>query len=291
MAKNSSLILLAALGVGAFIYFQPSGMEVEQPPAEPEWAKQASDTIQGTVDDAVAGAGDLANNASDKIGELLDGGAGDLATTARDKIGELLDGGTAAVTEGTQNATQQISDLLDGQGPTLVASLPQGTDLTIKVSGERANGTIAIDLFENVAPQHVRRIASLAQAGTYDNVVFHRVIDGFMAQTGDVEFGKMGGDLRRAGTGGSDQPDLPAEFSDLNFDRGVIGMARSQNPNSANSQFFIMFEEGAFLNGQYTVVGKVLSGMDVVDQIKRGEGQGGTVPGTPDMMSEVRIVN
>jgi peptidylprolyl isomerase len=130
----------------------------------------------------------------------------------------------------------------------------------------------------------------LAKQGQYDGVVFHRVIDGFMAQTGDVEFGKMGQDLRMAGRGGSSLPDLPAEFSDVPYDRGVVGMARSHNPNSANSQFFIMFDEGYFLNGQYTVVGQVTQGMEVVDAIKRGEGRNGAVLGEPDMMKTVSVV-
>ncbi len=165
----------------------------------------------------------------------------------------------------------------DGPGPNLV----------IEVAGE-ANGTIVIDLLPDVAPAHVEQITALAAAGAYDNVVFHRVIDGFMAQTGDVEFGKAGGDTRMAGRGGSDRPDLPAEFSDVPFDRGVVGMARSQNPNSANSQFFIMFAEGYFLNGQYTVFGRVIDGMDVVDAIKRGRGQNGEVS-EPDVMTSVRV--
>ena len=166
----------------------------------------------------------------------------------------------------------------DGPGPNLV----------IEVAGE-ADGTVVIDLLENAAPQHVERITALAEAGAYDDVVFHRVIDGFMAQTGDVEFGKMGQDMRMAGRGGSDLPDLPAEFSDINYDRGVVGMARSQDPDSANSQFFIMFDEGAFLNGQYTVVGRVIEGMDVVDAIKRGTGPNGSVMGEPDRMESVTV--
>ena len=110
-----------------------------------------------------------------------------------------------------------------------------------------------------------------------------------MAQTGDVEFGGIGGDMRMAGRGGSALPDLPAEFSDVPYDRGIVGMARSQNPNSANSQFFIMFAEGYFLNGQYTVVGRVIEGMDVVDAIKRGEGPNGAVIGEPDKMQSVSV--
>jgi len=160
--------------------------------------------------------------------------------------------------------------------------------LAITVDGE-AQGTIKIDLAEDVAPAHVARLKELAEAGAYDGVVFHRVIDGFMAQTGDVEFGKAGGDTGRAGMGGSDLPDLPAEFSDIPFDRGVVGMARSQSPDSANSQFFIMFDQGHFLNGQYTVVGKVTEGLDVLDAIKRGTGGNGAVIGTPDRMVEVKV--
>jgi peptidylprolyl isomerase len=162
------------------------------------------------------------------------------------------------------------------------------TGLEIEVAGE-ANGTIVIDLLEDVAPGHVGRITALAESGAYDGIVFHRVIDGFMAQTGDVEFGKLGGDMRMAGRGGSDQPDLAAEFSDVPFDRGVVGMARAQDPDSANSQFFIMFDEGHFLNGQYTVVGRVTDGLDVLDAIKRGEGQNGAVIGQPDVMQSVRV--
>ncbi|MEM7488896.1 MAG: peptidylprolyl isomerase, partial [Pseudomonadota bacterium] len=138
----------------------------------------------------------------------------------------------------------------------LMLSTPAlATGLEIDVTGE-AEGTITVDLFEEVAPNHVEQITTLASEGAYDGVVFHRVIDGFMAQTGDVQFGRAGGDMRRAGTGGSDRPDLSAEFSDeLSFERGVIGMARSADPNSANSQFFIMFDEAPHLDGQYTIVG------------------------------------
>jgi peptidylprolyl isomerase len=164
------------------------------------------------------------------------------------------------------------------------------TGLEIDIAGE-AEGTIVIDLFETVAPQHVARITQLAAEGAYDNVVFHRVIDGFMAQTGDVEYGIFGQDMRYAGRGGSQYPDLPAEFSDLPFERGVIGMARAQSPDSANSQFFIMFAPGPFLNGQYTVVGQVVSGMEVVDAIKRGRGQNGAVIGPPDRMVTLRVLD
>ena len=172
----------------------------------------------------------------------------------------------------------------------LLAATPAvavGIDIT--VSGE-ANGVISIDLLEDVAPAHVARITELAEAGAYNGVVFHRVIDGFMAQTGDVEFGQIDGyDARMAGRGGSDLGNLPAEFSDISFERGVVGMARSQDPDSANSQFFIMFAPGPFLDGAYTVVGTVTSGMEVVDAIKRGHPRTGAVTGAPDLMSDVSV--
>ncbi len=171
---------------------------------------------------------------------------------------------------------------------TLLAAPALATGLEIEVAGE-ANGTIRIDLLEDVAPGHVEQITALAEEGAYDNVVFHRVIDGFMAQTGDVEFGKMGGDMSMAGRGGSDRSDLKAEFSDITFDRGVVGMARSQNPDSANSQFFIMFAPGDFLDGQYTVVGRVTEGLEVLDAIKRGQGPNGAVLGEPDRMVSVTV--
>ena len=136
------------------------------------------------------------------------------------------------------------------------------------------DGDVKIELFEEVAPNHVKRIKELANSGKYDNVVFHRVIEGFMAQTGDVRFGNESSkefDLRRAGMGGSDLPDLEQEFNSLPHDRGTLSMARSSDPNSANSQFFICFQPAPFLDRQYTVFGKVLEGMDFVDKIKRGD--------------------
>jgi peptidylprolyl isomerase len=172
----------------------------------------------------------------------------------------------------------------------LMAGTAQATGIEIQVAGQ-ANGTITIDLFEDVAPQHAERITRLAAEGAYDGVVFHRVIEGFMAQTGDVEYGKVGGNLSYAGRGGSTYPNLPAEFSDVPYDRGVVGMARAQSPNSANSQFFIMFEPGYFLNGQYTVIGQVTQGMDVVDAIKLGKGRNGAVIGQPDAMMKVSVID
>ena len=136
------------------------------------------------------------------------------------------------------------------------------------------DGEVKIELFVDVAPNHVKRIKELADSGKYDNVVFHRVIDGFMAQTGDVKFGNSGTnefDLRRAGMGGSDLPNLKQEFNSLPHERGTLSMARSQDPNSANSQFFICFQPASFLDRQYTVFGKVIEGMEFVDKIKRGD--------------------
>tara|TARA_R110002096_G_scaffold47575_18_gene127091 strand:- start:63 stop:674 length:612 start_codon:yes stop_codon:yes gene_type:complete len=179
----------------------------------------------------------------------------------------------------SQSAGTAMAQAVDGPGPNLV----------IEVAGE-ANGKIVIDMLPDVAPKNVAQIVALAKRGAYDGVVFHRVIDGFMAQTGDVQYGKASGDTARAGMGGSDLPDLPAEFSDISFERGVVGMARSQNPNSANSQFFIMFAPGAFLDGQYTVVGRVVEGMGVLDAIKRGQGGNGEVTG-PDKMVTVTVAD
>ena len=155
-------------------------------------------------------------------------------------------------------------------------SLPPGTDPENTLILNTAPGRIVIKLRNDIAPKHAERLKQLAREGFYDNVPFHRVIDGFMAQTGDGQHGN--------GTGGSDYPNLKAEFSKLPFERGTVGMARSSNPNSANSQFFIMFDEGSFLNGQYTVVGEVVSGMDVVDKLKRGE-----PPANPDKILKMQV--
>ena len=161
--------------------------------------------------------------------------------------------------------------------------------LVIDVTGS-VEGTVEIELLPQIAPLHVARIKELARAGAYDEVAFHRVIAGFMAQTGDVRYGKR--DIfpqGRAGFGDSDLPDLAAEFSDENFAEGIVGMARGQSPDSANSQFFIMLAEGAFLNGQYTVFGRVLSGMEVVHGVQKGpRAQNGAVS-DPDYMSRVYV--
>ncbi len=151
---------------------------------------------------------------------------------------------------------------------------------------ELKDGPVVIELLSDVAPKHAERMKELARAGKYDNVAFHRVIEGFMAQTGDVEHANMENNYNpgRAGTGGSDLLDLPAEFSRLPHDRGTLGAARSMNPNSANSQFFINFKDNHFLNGQYTVYGRVIEGMEHVDKIARGE-----PPADPDRMISVKV--
>jgi peptidylprolyl isomerase len=156
------------------------------------------------------------------------------------------------------------------------AELPDGVDPEHALVIDTAPGRIIIKLRTDIAPQHAERLKQLAREHFYDDVPFHRVIDGFMAQTGDGEFGN--------GTGGSEYPDLKAEFSDMPFKRGTVGMARSSNPHSANSQFFIMFDDGSFLNGQYTVIGEVVSGMDVVDKLKRGE-----PPRNPDKIVKMQV--
>jgi len=148
---------------------------------------------------------------------------------------------------------------------------------------ELPGGRVTIQLLPDLAPRHVERVKVLARRGFYDNTPFHRVIEGFMAQ---------GGDPTGTGTGGSDLPNLPAEFSPparARFLRGTVGAARTQNPNSANSQFFIMFAPAPFLDGQYTIWGRVVSGMEAVDRIKRGVGQSGQVPAPPDRIRTARI--
>ncbi|KEP70059.1 peptidylprolyl isomerase [Thioclava dalianensis] len=166
----------------------------------------------------------------------------------------------------------------DGPGPNLVLEI-----------GGSVTGKVVIDLDTADAPKSAERLEKLATEGKYDGVVFHRVIDGFMAQTGDVQFGKRGGDTSMAGMGGSSLPDLPAEFSNKPFVRGTVGMARSSDPNSGNSQFFIMFASAPHLDGQYTVVGHVISGMDVVDKIKKGDSaQNGAVQ-DPDYIVKATV--
>ena len=185
----------------------------------------------------------------------------------------------------------------------LSASAALADDIQVVVEGGEASdggvtysdkGTITIDLFEDIAPLAAARLEQLAKDGAYDGVAFHRVIDGFMAQTGDVSAGKVGADGmigRMAGTGQSSYDDLPAEFTtDRSFERGVVGMARSADPNSANSQFFIMFAPAPSLNGQYTIVGEVTEGMEVVDAITRGRGQNGAVIDIADRMKSVTVI-
>nr|WP_230980431.1 peptidylprolyl isomerase [Oryzicola mucosus] len=175
--------------------------------------------------------------------------------------------------------------LLAGSLSAMAASPEDTMIITLK------DGDVTVALRPDLAPKHVEQIKKLVREGAYDNVAFHRVIDGFMTQTGDVQFGDMtdGYNPARAGTGGSELPDLPAEFSKEPFVRGVLGMARAQDPNSANSQFFIMTDTASSLNGQYTVVGKVETGMELVDNIKKGDSSMNGVVSDPDRMVKVRI--
>ena len=171
-------------------------------------------------------------------------------------------------------------------GSAAMAAEPENTMIITLEEGD-----VTIALRPDLAPKHVEQIKALVRDGEYDNVAFHRVIEGFMAQTGDVEFGDMkdGFDPNRAGTGGSSKPDLPAEFSNEPFVRGAVGMARAQSPDSANSQFFIMFAPNPGLDGQYTVVGTVESGMELIDQVKKGDPAMNGVVSEPDRMIKVRI--
>ena len=179
-------------------------------------------------------------------------------------------------------ASAQAPQAADGPGPNMVIEVADASGAT--------KGTIVLDLLPEKAPKHVERLVTLAKQGAYDGVVFHRVIEGFMAQTGDVQFGKQGGDTTRAGMGGSDLADLSAEFNDQSFQAGTVGMARSQDPNSANSQFFIDLAPAPFLDGQYTVVGQLVEGWDVLNAIKKGDqNANGAVEG-PDYMAKVTIV-
>ena len=153
------------------------------------------------------------------------------------------------------------------------------------------DGDVELELYSDVAPNHVKRFKDLAEKGLYDGVVFHRVIDGFMAQSGDVKFGNSNSkdfNLSLAGTGGSDMPDLKAEFSDIPHDRGVLSAARSSDPNSANSQFFICFQPAPHLDRQYTVFGKVIKGMEYIDKIKKGDGPNGSVK-NPDKIISLKL--
>ena len=169
----------------------------------------------------------------------------------------------------------------------MVKKLPKGPTLYLKLK----DGTVVCRLFQEIAPKHVERIRELVDSGSYNNVVFHRVIEGFMAQTGDILFGnkKKNYAPESCGTGGSDKDNLTQEFSDVPFDRGVLGMARSQSPDSANSQFFIMLAEGYFLNGNYTVFGKVTKGIKFVDGIKKGDSNLNGAVQDPDMIISASI--
>ncbi len=178
-----------------------------------------------------------------------------------------------------------LAGLVAGAGAALAADPENTMIITLK------DGDVTIALRPDLAPKHVEQIKALVREGAYDNVAFHRVIDGFMAQTGDVQFGDLndGYSAERVGTGGSERPNLPAEFSQEHYVRGTLGMARSQDPNSANAQFFIMFAPAPPLEGQYTVVGNVESGMELVDKIKKGDQANNGAVTDPDRMIKVRI--
>ena len=172
-----------------------------------------------------------------------------------------------------------------GSAPALAASPQDTLVLTLK------NGDVTIALRPDLAPKHVEQIKALVREGAYDNVAFHRVIEGFMAQTGDVQYGDLedGYSASTVGTGGSERPDLPAEFSQERFVRGTVGMARSQNPDSGNSQFFIMFAPAPPLDGEYTIVGKVEGGLELIDSIKRGDPSDNGSVSEPDRIVKARI--
>ena len=178
-------------------------------------------------------------------------------------------------------SAEGLPGVTDGPGPNLVIEVADASGAP--------KGTITLDLYADKAPNHVARLVELAKSGAYDGVVFHRVIDGFMAQTGDVQHGKQGGDTAMAGMGGSELPDLAAEFSDVSFQQGTVGMARSQDPNSANSQFFIDLAPATFLDGQYTVVGQLVDGWDVLNAVKKGDAAANGSVEAPDYMLKVTV--
>ena len=178
-------------------------------------------------------------------------------------------------------SAEGLPGVTDGPGPNLLIEVADASGAS--------KGTITLDLYADKAPNHVARLVELAKSGAYDGVVFHRVIDGFMAQTGDVQHGKQGGDTAMAGMGGSELPDLAAEFSDVSFQPGTVGMARSQDPNSANSQFFIDLAPATFLDGQYTVVGQLVDGWDVLNAVKKGDAAANGSVEAPDYMLKVTV--
>lgn len=180
--------------------------------------------------------------------------------------------------------------LLYGTSSKSLADQTPGPNLVIEVGGSHS-GTIVIDLLPNVAPKHVERIIALAESGAYDGVVFHRVIDGFMAQTGDVQYGVRGADNSNAGMGASDMPDVAAEFSNIPFKLGTVGAARSSNPDSANSQFFIVLAPSKHLNGNYTVFGQVTEGLETLYNIKLGNSAANGAVEDPDYMVKVTVTH
>ncbi len=180
--------------------------------------------------------------------------------------------------------------IYDGADQQVLNDDTPSPNLVIEVGGSHS-GTIVIDLLPNVAPKHVERVIALAKSGAYDDVIFHRVIDGFMAQTGDVQFGVRGGDNAKAGMGASALPDLDAEYSNVPFKLGTVGAARSSNPNSANSQFFIVLAPAKHLNGDYTVFGQVTEGLETLYNIKLGNSAAKGAVDDPDYMVKVTVTN
>lgn len=180
--------------------------------------------------------------------------------------------------------------LYDGADQQALSSDTPSPNLVIEVGGSHS-GTIVIDLLPNVAPKHVERIIALAKSGAFDGVVFHRVIDGYMAQTGDVQYGVRGADNSKAGMGASTLPDLAAEFSNIPFKLGTVGAARSSSPNSANSQFFIVLAPAKHLNGDYTVFGQVTEGLETLYNIKLGDSNANGLVDDPDYMVKVTVTN
>ena len=202
-------------------------------------------------------------------------------------------GNTDGKSEGSENTPTEITEnskINPSTNKNNNMSETENTDLESNLVIELKDGKVVIELFRDDAPKHVERITKLASEGKYDGVVFHRVIEGFMAQTGDVEFGNSENfKANRVGTGGSDLPDLEAEFNDRNHVKGTCSMARSQSPDSANSQFFICFDDSSFLDGQYTVWGQVIEGLEFVDNIKLGSKLDNGSVDNPDSMIKVTV--
>ncbi len=249
-----------------------------------ETAMTADETSTMSEETSEMAATDETSTMSEETSEMA---TGDESSTMTEETSEM------ATTDETATMSEETSEpastMQEGDDAQAMETQHASNTLVIEVGGGN-EGTIEIELNADIAPNHVARIKKLAAAGAYDNIIFHRVIDGFMAQTGDVLYGEHGTDTTyAAGTGGSDEPNLQAEFSEESFTAGVVGMARASDPDSANSQFFIMFGDAPYLDGQYTVVGKVVAGMDVVNAIKKGDPNDNGSVRDPDFMKRVYI--